>query len=474
MKQIILILLLLISCPLADAVAKVKDPIVMTVGNIKVPRSEFEAFYNKNSQITTDSTITFDNYVDMYITYKLKVAEAMSRGIDTTQTFRDEFENYRRQLVESFRDENYWKDSLINELVTRLPYELRASHILLNVPANASDSLDQATLAKIEDYRHNIEAGAPFDSLAREVSDCPSKERGGDLGYFRLLQMVYPFEDAAYSTKVDSLTICRSKFGYHLIKVTGKKKISMQNLNPIIKEVIDGGEPGEELLGQLRMAVEHDPDRIAKGKKMLEERWPESEIVANPEYQALYKEYYDGIMLFNVANEEVWAKAESDTTGLKAYFEENRAKYKYDQPRFKGAFIECADDENLKRAMCDIYENNDMRKAAELVRATILKDSILTPNPHRPRFHIVNGVFKAGDNAAVDAKLGIDREITLRADFPVQMVYGHVLNEPETLEDVRETVVSDYLNVLEEAFVEKLKAKYKVKVNKKELGKINK
>ena len=475
MKKIIYILLLFVISVVSEAAPKVKDPVVMTVGGLKVTRFEFAAFYNKNSQIGEGQDLTFDQFVDMYVAYKLKVAEALSQHIDTTQAYKDELELYRQQLVETFRDQSYWQDSLISEIISRIPYEVRASHILLMVDQDAPDSLVEAKRATIEDYRRQIEEGLPFDSLATLYSDDPSGKRGGgDLGYFRLFQMVYPFEDASYSTPVGGMSICRSQFGFHLIKVTDKREIPLYRINPQIVKMIQDGKAEEPVLGQLRQLVASDEGRIAKGKEMLEAKWPESEIVQTPEYKAMYQEYHDGILLFEVANEAVWNRPNRDPEGLESFFLSHKENYRFETPRFKGAFIECADDEALVKALTDIYSSHDYVEAANLVRSTVIPDTLLTPNPRQPRFHIVNGLFKPGDNPYIDERLGISSEKTNREDMPVHMTFGQVLEMPETAEDVRNQVVADYQDQLEDEFVARLKSKFAVKLNKKELDKMKK
>lgn len=472
MKKIIYILLLLIAYNVSFAAPKVKDKVVMTIGKTKVMQSEFLNFYERNSKIESEVKPTFDDYVNMYVAYRLKVEEALSRGIDTTQTYKDELEMYRRQLVASFQDQEFWKDSLIREIAQRIKYEVRASHILLLVDKNAPDSVANAKMRQIEQYRQQVENGAPFDSLARAVTEDPSgKYNGGDLGYFKLMQMVYPFEDAAFTTPIGEMAICRTTYGVHLIKVHDRRQMSLDGLNPVIVKLIKEG-PDEQMYAQLKAMVTNDEARLEKGKAITEERWPESGIVKTAEYLSLYKEYHDGLLLFDVSNKEVWEKANNDKEGLEAYFGQHRDKYKFDDVRFKGAFVECADDENLVSALRNIYDHNDMIEAANLVRSTIIPDTLLTPNPRQPRFHIINGLFRAGDNPAVDERLGVTAEKVIRQDMPVQMTFGKLLMQPETIDDVRNAVLADYQDELEKAFVERLKQKFAVKLNDKELARL--
>ena len=104
------------------------------------------------------------------------------------------------------------------------PEEVKASHILIKVEPTADDATKAAARKKIEDLQQKLKDGGDFAELAKENSEGPSNTRGGDLGYFKRGQMVKPFEDAAYSMKIDEVSdLVETRFGYHLIKVYDKK-----------------------------------------------------------------------------------------------------------------------------------------------------------------------------------------------------------------------------------------------------------
>jgi peptidyl-prolyl cis-trans isomerase C len=104
------------------------------------------------------------------------------------------------------------------------PEEVKASHILIKVDPTADDTTKAAARKKIEDLQQKLKAGGDFAELAKENSEGPSNVRGGDLGYFKRGQMVKPFEDVAYSMKIDEVSgLVETSFGYHLIKVSDKK-----------------------------------------------------------------------------------------------------------------------------------------------------------------------------------------------------------------------------------------------------------
>lgn len=641
MKKNLIPMALVALMSVSSSLAKDNDPVIMTINGQKVTRSEFEYFYNKNNDQDVVEQKTFDEYVDLFINYKLKVQEAISRGIDTTQQYIDELKGYRDQLAEPYLQNDGWKQQAANEVLENYKYEVHAAHILITLDKDASAKQVAEAQAKLDSVKIQLAAGASFDSLARVVSQDPSaKSNGGDLGYFSVLQMVYPFEEAAFNTPVGQLTECRSDFGLHLLQIIDKResegdvlcahimKTFPRNLPQQIamaqtKQFIDSvyaclvaGEDFADLaakcsddtytarnggaypwlnrrarfpenwldsayvldkgqfsrpfatdfgwhimkqldrrkdapmdsasMEQLMAQIERDPARKAHYRKLLEDQWMREEglklnekMLSNKnrtkvlmtigkqkytlqqyddfckaqygeeveyvpqsasldawkrkmisdyedanlenkyeEFRNLYKEYHDGILLFDVAGGEVWDKASADTVGLRNYFDAHKEKYNWDKPRFKGAFIECADDELLVTALKAIYDNcSDIQECANQVRATILTDSILTPNPKAPRFHIVNGLYSPGDNATVDReqlKLDVLAKAP-RANMPVQMTYGKVLPVgPEVMEDVRSAVVADYQNELEAIWCAELRAKFPVVVNQAELAKIKK
>lgn len=115
--------------------------------------------------------------------------------------------------IEKFYDENKARFDV--------PESVTASHILIATESTDDDAAKAAKKAKAEELRKKIVEGADFAAVATENSDCPSKTRGGDLGSFTKGQMVKPFEDAAYSQKVDEIgPVVETQFGYHIIKVT--------------------------------------------------------------------------------------------------------------------------------------------------------------------------------------------------------------------------------------------------------------
>jgi peptidyl-prolyl cis-trans isomerase SurA len=207
--------------PAAEKSVVVTDPILLNVAGEAVSRSEFERVFKKNNRDSVFTETSVREYLELYINYKLKVKEAESLKMDTSETFRSELTGYRKQLAQPYLNDKEVSESLIREAYERLGKDVKASHILIKV---SQDALPKDTLAaynKIMKIREMIMKGAEFGKVARDSSEDPSaKENNGDLGYFTGMQMVYPFESAAFNTKPGSITQpVRTRFGYHIIKV---------------------------------------------------------------------------------------------------------------------------------------------------------------------------------------------------------------------------------------------------------------
>lgn len=199
-----------------------KAPILMTIAGEDITRSEFEKVYKKNN--VKDAAFdkkTLEDYLDLYINYKLKVKEAEELKLDTSNNFKTELAGYRKQLAQPYLVDKDVSEKLIREAYDRLTKDVRASHVLIKV---APDALPKDTLiafTKAIKTRDRIVKNGDFAAIAKEVSEDPSaKENGGDLGYFTAMQMVYPFESAAFNTKAGGVSMpVRTRFGYHIIKV---------------------------------------------------------------------------------------------------------------------------------------------------------------------------------------------------------------------------------------------------------------
>lgn len=205
-----------------------KDPAIMTVDGKSVTKSEFLQIYLKNNTDPQFDKNSLDEYMDLFKKFKLKVIEAENLGYDTIPKLVRELEGYRKQLAMPYLVDSTKNNQLVKQGYDRLQQEVNASHILIRVDENASPADTLNAYNRIMEIRKRIVKGEDFAHVARgkSGSEDPSvKDNGGDLGYFSAFQMVYPFEEAAYNTKVGDVSMpVRTKFGYHILKVHDKRQ----------------------------------------------------------------------------------------------------------------------------------------------------------------------------------------------------------------------------------------------------------
>lgn len=204
-----------------------KEPVVMTVDNKPVTQSEFLQIYTKNNPNASFDKDSLDKYMELFQVFKLKVAEAEALGYDTIPRLKKELDGYKKQLALPYLIDSVQNQYMVTEAYNRTANEVRCSHILIKLDPNASpkDTLDAYN--RLMGLKARIEKGEDFASVARSKngSEDPSVvNNGGDLGYFTAFQMVYPFEEKAYNTPVGQVSDpFRTRFGYHILKVTDKR-----------------------------------------------------------------------------------------------------------------------------------------------------------------------------------------------------------------------------------------------------------
>ena len=260
---------------LTGTVINAQDPVIMTINDRQVKKSEFEAVYKKNNGKDSPQAQSVKEYVDLFSLFKSKVFEAESLGLDTLRAFREELAGYRRQLASPYLTDKNTNEGLITEAYERMKQEVLTSHILVRVDENAlpKDTLEAwtrislirdavlgkyPTTAEIANYEKllrnssevakllrgkdsslykiklnaikNLQSAAnsetdKFAGIAPKTSDDPSVlDRKGELPWFSVFDMVYPFESAAFKTPVGEVSqIVRTRFGYHIVKVHDRR-----------------------------------------------------------------------------------------------------------------------------------------------------------------------------------------------------------------------------------------------------------
>lgn len=644
MRQILFSIAILVS---GAQCLKANDPVLMKINGKPVLKSEFEYIYNKNNSNNSLDKKTLDEYVDLFVNFKLKVEEAKTQGLDTTKSFINELAGYRSQLTKPYLTDSKVDDAVLQEAYNRMKEDVEVSHILIRVQQNGAPADTLTAWKSINAIAKRLEK-EDFAKVAKDVSEDESaKENNGYIGWVSAFRTVYPFETMAFNTKPGTISKpVRTAFGYHIVKVHNrrsslgeilvahimrfteqnneeKNKQAKQKIDSIYQRVLAGDDFGklasehsddkgsatkngelpwfgagrmipefenaafalknngdvsvpiqssfgwhiiksidrrgiasfdsmkEDLqskvkrderanLGlksfvtklkseynfsvnnasvkeyyslldkktltdsvfQLEIAklakpiltianktlTQQDFSNFLKANTYTEKAAPsdiideklnafaEKELLAYEDgqlenkyddFRFLMQEYHDGILLFEVSNNEVWEKASKDTEGLAKYFASHKADYKWEKPHYKGRVIMCKDKNTLKLAKAIVKKSHN--DSIDKYLRTRLNDSI-------QYVKVEKNIYVQGDNKQVD-KLVFKSKAALEPDkdYPYVFVAGKLLKtQPEEYTDVRGLVTADYQEYLEKEWIAKLRAKYPVEIDKKILETVKK
>ncbi len=646
MRSQILSLALLVLFGSVSAFAS--DPVLMKINGKPVYKSEFEYIYNKNNSNNSLDKKTLDEYVDLFVNFKLKVEEAKVQGLDTTQSFINELAGYRSQLTRPYLTDSKVDEQILREAYERMKEDVEVSHILVRIPQGATPADTLSAWKKINSALKRLDK-EDFAKVAKEISeDQSAEENGGYIGWVTAFRTVYPFETVAFNTPVGKISApVRTAFGYHIIKVHNrrksqgeilvshimrftaegdeiKNKSAKQKTDSLYQRVLAGDDFGKlasefsedrgsatrngelpwfgsgrmipefenaafalknigdvsapiqsafgwhiiKLLDRKGLAgfetVKADIERNVKRderanmgqkafvdrlrneygyavntanvnefSKLLENKtladsvfqlevaklnkplftfagkeftqsdfaaylkknaysdktiasevieqkmdaFTEKEILAYEDSQLenkyedfrfLINEYHDGILLFEVSNNEVWEKASKDTEGLARYFNEHKADYRWEKPHFKGRVISCKDKATLKAAKAIVKRSHN--DSIDKYLRTRLNDSI-------QYVKVEKGLFAQGENKAVDKYGFKDKKAKFEPtkEYPYVFVVGKNLkNNPEDYSDVRGLVTADYQEYLEKEWIAALRSKFPVEIDQNVLKTVRK
>ncbi len=611
-----------------------KNPAVLSVNGKEIAADELAYLFRKNyPEAREHSRQKVNDYLNLYIRFRLKVEEAINRRLDTTRQFRQEYATYRDELRKTYLREDKLTDSLVRLTYERLKEEISASHILVAVQPDALPDDTLKAWQRAQNVLERLHQGEPFDKLARELSDDPSaRNNGGHLGYFTALQMVFPFETAAWSGKPgDVVGPVRTRFGYHILKIEdrkpargevevshimlrtlpGRDENQTRNLIFEIYDQLKAGVPWNDLcarysedlnsknnncrlrpfgVGAMAQVPEFDAvafslqnpgdlsdpfktaygwhivrlekkitlppfeqlesslrSRVVRDERMqaarsayyakLKRQYGFSEnqelkrkllVVADtllnqgagnlpfynpeepllsvagkihtagqfidfvkinrqtsarpvagqsnqlynrfvenalaeqvehelmqqkPDYRFLLKEYYEGILLFDIMEKEVWNRAAADSAGLHAFFEENRARYQAGERA--QAVIYTASQPDLLATLKGYLEQRDTVGAAQFVHEKRIRaDAGKFQRADRPVLHDLTwkpGLYQAENN-------GMYYLVHILQILPPGLL---------SFEEAKISVLSDYQQEVEDRWVASLQKKYQVKIYEK-------
>ena len=466
LKNIFLSLLLFSS----SALAQVSDPVLMTVNGKEVRRSEFEYAFNKNNSNLVEDGQTVEEYLPMYIDFKLKVAEAEALGLDTVASFREEYKRDRAQMAEDYLiDPNfvekeayriYAKDSAT---IGKDGF-LNLSHIVFVVKQKEDKAAVALAKARIDSVYTMLQAGKTFEETAAKFG-IPARA----LEPFEIIRgQAYPeFEAVAFGLSDGEYSKpFESPAGFHVVRRLSTRPFgSFEEYKPAIMNMLEQQnirERARQIRGQ-QLAEEFGGGLTPSQALALEDSLLESKY---PEFGNLMREYYDGLLFFEVSTQEVWNKAQNDVAGIEKFFKKNKKKYKFETPRFRGAVIQATTQQNIDNIK-SMIAGKSVSEYKSVIDANLPKDSM-------KNVRVEIGVFAVGDNAWVDKlAFGQGEGGKLRKGFTAVELEGRIIEKPETYLDVKGVVTNDYQKYLEEQWVKSLRKKYKVKVNKDVLKTVN-
>lgn len=446
--------------------AQNNDPVIMKIAGTPVLRSEFEYSYNKNNSEGVIDKKSVDEYVDLFVNYKLKVQAALDAKLDTLTSYKNEFRQYRDQQIRpALVTDNDVEDearSIYNSEVKRIGPDglLKVAHIFLRLSPNADKETEKKQKTRIDSIYNAIQKGADFDEFATKISEDPgAAAQGGVIGWISHGQTLEEFDKAAYALKNGEMSApVLSPVGWHIIKALDRKMIEpYDSLRENIMTFIER----RNIRDQIASRKIQNEINAAKGSKTAQQIMDEHAAAMqakDPELDNLVREYHDGLLLFEISNRLIWEKAQNDEKALEAYFKKNKKNYTWDSPRFKGMVYHVKDKADVK-AVAKSVKGLKFADWNERLRSTFNGDSII-------RIRVEKGMFKKGDNALVDSLVFKEKNVQVKKlkDYPIDAIYGKKLKNPKDMEDVRNQVVADYQAQLEKEWVAALRRKYTVEV----------
>lgn len=456
--------------------AQADDPIVMTVNGVDIPRSEFEYSYNKNNTADALDRKALDEYVELFINYRMKVAAALDEHMDTMTSFQKEMAEYRAQQAEPYLIDSVFIDQAAREVYQQTAERIGddglvlVSHILIRLQQNATQAEQAAAKARIDSISAVLKAGGDFSELAQRLSQDPgTASKGGMLPWIQKGQTIPAFEQVAFALKPGEVSEpVLSAVGYHIIKMNERKAfepyefhresilkyLSQRGINAAAKESM-----GKKLAAKMGGDITSE-EALAQAEKDLDAKYPD--------FHFLMKEYYDGSLLYEISNREVWDKAAKDEAGLEKYFKEHRKEYAYEKPVFRGIIAHCTSADVMKQVKKSV-KGKPESEWVKIIRETFNSDSTL-------QVKIIRGPFSKGKNKYADYVVFKSGEKPEPIEgFPVMEAIGKLQKKgPDTYDDVRGQVTADYQNLLEKEWVAKLREKYTYTVYPEVLNTVNK
>ena len=347
---------------------------------------------------------------------------------------------------------------------------IQPAHILLKLSQKATDAQQKEAKQRIDSIYQALKNGANFEELVKKYSQDPgSARRGGVVGWVAKNQTVKEFEDAAFALQPGDMSQpVQTPYGWHIILMKERKDFEPFDYHKenILKYLEQRGIRNSISDRKIAEIVKNSNGTLTK-ERVMEQR-ADSLSAVDLSMRYLIKEYHDGLLLYEISNANVWDKAAKDEQALERYFKKNKAKYKWDEPRFKGMAYHVKVQSDVK-AVANCVKKLKFEDWNEALRKTFNNDSII-------RIRVEKGLFKKGDNALIDREVfkKQDAKVDSVKGYPIDATFGKVIKSPQDYTDVRGLVTADLQDELEKLWVADLRRKYAVTVNEEVLKTVNK
>lgn len=446
----------------------------MTVNGYDVTQSEFEYFFEKNNIETNVTKKTVRQYADLYLNFKLKVQAALDEGLDKSESFLSEY-----KMCRDMQAEDYVIDYDFLEEIARNSYQESLAEIgepgLMHVyvmsatpDPNGGRSLDDC-YELMKSVYEKLQAGGSFQALASQYSTDNLAASGGEAGWLAANQMPDDIADIILSLEVgqfsEPFVSNRTVFIVMLEarRSLGTYEDNRDDIYDWMKEtgVFDKAKQRRANEYATRLGwTERDDAAVARLDSTLEE--------VEPDFGNLSRDYHDGLLVFDISNREIWERVSNHPEEMEAYFEAHRKQFNFDKPAFRGMVLFCQKEEDF----------NELKEILEKQEMSEWVNSILAFNSTGIRVRVLRSssetdLFRQGQNEYVDKVVFGKGEYKPMNGFPYVNVVGKVIKQPDSIADVAGEVSEEYQKYLEDEWMKRLKSKYKYKIDKKALKKVN-
>lgn len=443
------------------------NPIVMHVAGNDISRSEFEYFFFKNNTTGSVDPKILAEYADMYVNFKLKVADAKECGIDTMPNFLREYRQYRNKDADAILINQDWLEMRSKELYRDAknaiePYGFYETWVITIIPESEKDEDVERAYERIDSLRELVKSGEEFGDVAYKYSQDVMAKDYGYMGWVARPDVPDFIAEVLFDVPLeDGLSVpAWTQVGWMLFYVSGKKPLEPYE------------DQKDQIYGYMKAnGFEHLAKLYTAGQYAYENGWGDIDDEAAlarmdstleqiyPDFGNISREYYEGLLLFEISNRRIWNSISSDTLRLQQWFQDHRKEYSFEKPIFKGSLLFCKSEADF----------NELKAFCEGVSESELPERIAQFNENGVRVHAVNGPIMQGGSSYCDAIVFGIGTADQSAEYPFMSYIGHVTSQPEDWTEMSGQVISDCQDAAEKEWIKSLRKRYSYKIDKKVL-----